>query len=144
MFFRDSVAADKSYALVVAGESGSGKSVYACQKSQEEGFESIYMRIKQDKLNAAKSIWTAFPCLNFLFAIVLGDTTAEVVKHRDALRDLKAKLNWERDTFAEAIFDAAFDLVKAHAMEKMDQAVHDWLSCKWEKKKSPQKCCYHH
>jgi hypothetical protein len=76
--------------------------------------------------------------LNFLFAIVLGDTTAEVVKHRDALRDLKAKLNWERDTFAEAIFDAAFDLVKAHAMEKMDQAVHDWLSCKWEKKNRPK------
>jgi hypothetical protein len=140
IFFKDNVAADKSYALVVAGESGSGKSVYTCQKSQEEGFESIYIRIKQDNLNAASKILTTFPCLHALFDIVLDSTTAEIVKHQEALRDLKVKLRWSKDGFALTVFEHAFDSVKAKAQYRMNQAVHDWLS----KKELSRKCCYHH
>ena len=40
---------DKSYALVVAGESGSGKSVFSCLESMERGFIPIYMLLRLRK-----------------------------------------------------------------------------------------------
>ena len=40
---------DKSYALVVAGESGSAKSVFSCLESMERGFIPIYMLLRLRK-----------------------------------------------------------------------------------------------
>ena len=38
----ESLQVDKMYAIIVAGESGSGKSVYACKKAKDEEFMPVY------------------------------------------------------------------------------------------------------
>jgi hypothetical protein len=106
---------------------------------QEEGFESIYIKLTKDDWNSAKKSWRTFPCLNSFLAIVLGDTTAEVAEHEKALSDLKANLNWKRDKYALTVFDNAFERVKDKAANNKDKALQDWFDGKWEGTSRPNK-----
>ena len=47
-FFRSPTALDKSYVIVVAGESGSGKSVFACQQALDHDYYVLYKALTAD------------------------------------------------------------------------------------------------
>ena len=142
-YFRSSTALDKSYVIVVAGESGSGKSVFACQQALDHDYYVLYKALTAADIfkNAYPKPNKQFPALNAMLQSVIDDigekddlvTTDQ--DDLDVLHDLKKKLNFSRDSWARSVFKAAIDSVKARAKE--GDAADKWLSGKWKSNNKP-------
>ena len=129
---------DKSYALVVAGESGSGKSVFSCLESMERGFVPIYMLLRlrknqrenerEDKKGDeesekeekgegkrtdvskvyARKPESEFPHIHKFLQGVLNVHKEKSSNHIDVIYSLKTKLNVSRNNWAREILEQAF------------------------------------
>ena len=129
---------DKSYALVVAGESGSGKSVFSCLESMERGFTPLYMLLRmnknkrenegEDKKGDEESnkeekeegkrtdvseIYprkpnNEFPRIHKFLQGVLNVHKEKSSNHIDVIYSLKTKLNVSRNNWAREILKQAF------------------------------------
>ena len=125
---------DKSYALVVAGESGSGKSVFSCLESMERGFTPLYMLLrmnknkrenegedkkgdeesnKEGKRTDVSEIYprkpnNEFPRIHKFLQGVLNVHKEKSSNHIDVIYSLKTKLNVSRNNWAREILKQAF------------------------------------
>ena len=129
---------DKSYALVVAGESGSGKSVFSCLESMERGFIPLYMLLRMSKNQRenegedkkgdeesnkeekgegkrtdvsevyARKPESEFPHIHKFLQGVLNVHKEKSSNHIDVIDSLKTKLDVSRNKWAREILKQAF------------------------------------
>ena len=141
-YFRTTRALDKSYVIVVTGESGSGKSVFACQQALDLEYYVLYQALTADIFKTAyPNPKKQFPALNALLQSVIDDieekddlvTTDQ--DDLDVLFDLKKQLKISRNSWARSVFKAAIDSVKARAREV--DAADKWLSGRWKSNNKP-------
>lgn len=112
---------DKSYVVVIAGESGSGKSVLSCLQAQAKSFLPLYLLLssgssdekkkKKDGLVNAIDISkiakpeSEFPKLHDILAGLLRKRTSDHANYpaEQALYGIKAKLNVTRNKWAQKV-----------------------------------------
>jgi hypothetical protein len=103
-FATQALEPDKTFAVVVAGESGSGKSVFSCLQTQSKGYTTVYCVVTAKDLDG-KPNEADFPLLNELLRLV-ADTFRES-KCPDILYNEKQKLNRSRNEWAERVLQSA-------------------------------------
>ena len=133
------IQADKMYAIVVAGESGSGKSVYACQKAKDEGFMPVYCLPRggtDSESNTRKPPRQHVQLNDFLrHLIILFEE--EHPNGSDALFRLyfiQMKLITTRNAWAVQVLKDALKNAVAD-----DANARSWLAGKWSKQTRPEK-----
>ena len=141
-FNMSSLQGDKGYAIVVAGESGSGKSVFSCLQAQKCGYIPLYccINMKADYFKRnPKPRGLRFANLNLFFQSVIDKNEKDEQNEKDErvvarLYALKNKLNRTRNQWAQQILDEAVrDVVQA------DDTARSWLDNKWRKDCLPAK-----
>ena len=123
---------EKAYAVVVAGESGSGKSVYSCLQAEKSGFIPLYMvvtaKVLQSKPEDPKLHPRPYLCE--LLDLVI-DELCKTQGHDDALdllRDEQVNLHEERNEWARAVLD---DLIKATVGNLEHNKLKSWTKKNW-------------
>ena len=116
-FFRQPISYDKLHAVVVAGESGSGKSVFSCLKPMAEDFEVLHVNVashimrKQVELaqrrfpewsHFLQIVVDAFGIIDYNSAAIDGPICQRVL-------EFKSSLNMERNQVAQDIARAALE-----------------------------------
>jgi hypothetical protein len=133
-YFDAAVAPDKAFAVVVAGESGSGKSVFSCLQAKECGYTVLYVLLKGTDLEH-KPIGE-FPLTNTLFRLLINKMegpSGTPLLHR--LYSKKETLNQDRNRWAKKVLEAALHRVTKDGGE----SVQDWVAGKWPRSKRPKK-----
>ena len=115
-FFSLSIAADKEYAVVVAGESGSGKTFYsALQAKDAEDFsyiwytkldKKVYDKLGREPIGEVKSldVWREFiDRMLELYRLRNSDINWGIDGSLEMLYSLKTKLNTNRNNWAESV-----------------------------------------
>jgi len=108
-FNTENIQIDKGYAVVVAGESGSGKSVFACKQSKESGFLPVYCLVKREQLEKKPPL-NKYRDLNQFFQELIdfcdgdeGKDSTEREHLKGRLYEHKFKLNISRNTWAKGV-----------------------------------------
>mmetsp|Transcript_32268 Transcript_32268/g.78737 ORF Transcript_32268/g.78737 Transcript_32268/m.78737 type:complete len:893 (-) Transcript_32268:143-2821(-) len=144
---------DKSYAVVVAGESGSGKSVLSCLLSKAFKYLPVYVLLalrnpnpedsqdveKKSAMNVSDIMQmkpqSEFPALHEMLRSQLNcrdrSTNDGAV---EALCAIKAKLNVNRNKWAKEVLEAA-----VNNSVKGDSNARDWIEGSWNKDRLPKK-----
>ena len=127
----ESIQADKMYAIVVAGESGSGKSVYACKKAKDEGFMPVYCLpggATDSETNRRKPALEHVALNDFLRHLIIcfeeEHPNGSVALSR--LYSIKSKLNKTRNAWAVQVLTDALKNAVAD-----DANAQSWLAGKW-------------
>lgn len=132
-----SMQPDKKYAIVVAGESGSGKSVFAWEQSKKHWFLPLYLVLTEDELQCEpKPDLEGYAALNRLFGLAIemaGDEDG--ARDRDRLFALKAKVNLARDYWSRKVLEQAIATVK----ERGNATFGNWLEGNWRYENRPEK-----
>lgn len=104
---QESYATNKLFAEIVAGESGSGKSVYACQAALDANFFPIYCMIdgKEDlKTKPTNNLLL----LRELFERIKMACTSKGIS-LDSMQEMKKRMNQDRKEWASTVLDSAID-----------------------------------
>lgn len=123
---------DKDFALVVAGESGSGKSVFSVNEPCRFGYKVLYLAFQKDDFKDDRGYVKQCPklkpeerCWLDYVQLVLDRYGQEQVD-REPLFHLKSVLNSHRNGWAKAVRDKALERVLAGA----EGQAKTWLSGK--------------
>ena len=154
---------DKTFALVVAGESGSGKSVFSCLESKAHGYTPLYilLRLNQAQAQPKKSSEqetpgqdhkdgkiavgavakayankpdSEFDEIHAFLREALISIKEESGRHVDAICNIKAKLNKTRNSWARNVLSAAL-----REFCGRDLNAQSWWEGKWTKSALPEK-----
>ena len=131
---------DKKFAIVVTGESGSGKSMYSIGKAYQQGYLPVYAAISSAPSTLTEEVQKKpkpkYTSLSTFLGLVIS-CFCEVHERRegaDGLYALKGKLNQERDAWATRVLDAAMrEAVLGENVGLM------WLDGNWNKMTLPDK-----
>jgi hypothetical protein len=126
---QESYATDKLFAEIVAGKSGSGKSVYACQAALDENFYPIYCMIdgKEDlKTKPTDNLLL----LRELFERIEMACTSKGIS-LDSLQEMKKGVNQDHNEWASEVLDSAIGRVMT------SQNAKSWWGKKWPKELRP-------
>mmetsp|Transcript_32278 Transcript_32278/g.78752 ORF Transcript_32278/g.78752 Transcript_32278/m.78752 type:complete len:908 (-) Transcript_32278:358-3081(-) len=148
---------DKSYAVVVAGESGSGKSVLSCLLAKKYDYLPVYLLLaakpkKEEDCDGAQSQKARidvdvsqafnskpeleFPLLHGMLRTQLQhypDTNSHTDSAVTTLCDIKAKLNVSRNRWAQEV------LTTALASFKINDNARNWIEGSWTYDYRPDK-----
>ena len=152
IFFTEDLQADKRYAIVVTGESGSGKTTYSIGKVLEQDFRPVYCAIpppsssttsrasktvpatlEEEVERKPKNMYRSLSAFLESVSLCFEQVRKENMKV-EGLYALKGKLNKDRDDWATRVLDAA--------MRKVVGDGHNeriWLEGKWSYKVLPDK-----
>mmetsp|Transcript_26808 Transcript_26808/g.63926 ORF Transcript_26808/g.63926 Transcript_26808/m.63926 type:complete len:863 (-) Transcript_26808:344-2932(-) len=147
---------DKSYAFVIAGESGSGKSVFSClQVKKRHKYLPVYLLLHEEHMKSK-------PAVQFKEVHRILRQTIDSLVHQDdrkedveKLCEIKRKLNANRNTWAVKVFEAILESFadfppdKKKKLKKLEELKNDgfchednvrsWLNGKWDDKVKPDK-----
>jgi hypothetical protein len=151
----DDAQLDKSWAVVVAGESGSGKSVFSCLEVKHRKYLPVYMLLQLTEKEKSNEIevkndtdvsidvseeFAEKPASEFeaLHKLLKGKLVKlDSAKHQNiigALCELKKKINVSRNKWATKVFESA--------LEKFVSGSEDaetWMNNKWSDNMLPEK-----
>jgi hypothetical protein len=100
------VEPDKAFAVVVAGESGSGKSVFSCLQTKSNGYTTVYCVVTEIDLGE-KPKEADFPLLNELLRLVAKAVTDSKYTVPTIFYHEKQKLNRSRNEWAQGVLESA-------------------------------------
>lgn len=130
---------DKSSAVVVAGESGSGKSVFACQRSVDSGFVPVYCLVRSDHMKSKPPDTRQFVALNAFFQFLIDEVTTHTSDHMNSVRNglyqLKFRLNQSRNKWARGVLKTLLEELTS----ENDYAEHWFAEGVWDNKSKPEK-----
>jgi len=133
---------DKGYAIVVAGESGSGKSVFSIKQAQDNAYQPLYLTITSKHLEG-KPPFDSF-ALNKLLDLTVSQV-AENESESEALFALKNVLNVKRNDWAQGVLaDVIKNLSFSSTLHKDEvrtsqEQFQTWIRGKWLKANRPEK-----
>ena len=105
LFSQENQQMDKCYAIVVAGESGSGKSVFSVKQAQKSSYQPLYLTIKSKHLEGKPTF--DFVALKKILELAVSQTVVEKQSELEALVALKNAVNTERNVWALGVLNNA-------------------------------------
>ena len=133
---------DKEFAIVVAGESGSGKSVFSCQKARENGFLVLYKRLNTESFRIREKRVLEAPIEYPQVCELLRKLIVCCGEIKSGESDVAAGLAWMKSTLNESRNQWAFDVFRnAYSAIKSDKEpyVQKWLEGEFPKNERPEK-----
>ena len=152
IFSTKGLQADKRYAIVVTGESGSGKTTYSIGKVLEQEFLPVYcaipppsssttsrlsktvpLTLEEEVEEKPKTMYRSLSSFLELVSLCFEQVRKEDTKV-ERLYTLKGKLNKDRDDWATRVLDAAMRKVVGNGHNE-----RIWLEGKWSSQVLPKK-----
>ena len=146
-FETEAFQADKRYAIVIAGESGSGKSIYSIGQAIEKGFLTVYciMRSAEHKkskmpiklLDALKKKPASqYDELKLFLKLVIrcSEDQKRDISDLNRLYEFKGQLNTNRDKWASDVLNAAIE-----GLVEGDNNALNWFEGAWDFSRRPRK-----
>ena len=129
---------DKSYAYVVTGESGSGKSVHSCLQAERLGYLPVYCLIGKDGVAYPQKPTSDFPSLNGLLrkCIIACEKNEGRTDIFNYLCSMKACLNPSRNAWARSMLHTA---LKDYVDGSSEDSFSRWLDGWWSEQVRPEK-----
>ena len=133
---------DEEFAIVVAGECGSGKSVFSCQKARENGFLVLYKCLNTESFRIGKNRVLEAPIEYPQVCGLLRKLIVCCGEIKSGESDVAAGLAWMKSTLNESRNQWAFDAFRnaySAIISDKEPYVQKWLDGKFPQNERPEK-----